>query len=393
MKYLITNKDHSQPYGGTMGPYGDIVVCGGRSHPTLVESVCRHLEIFPSPITFTDFSNGNVKVVLDNVRHQDVFVIQTGARGGVDNRFFTKVTSERRAAIFERFLAIDGLSPDETMFVTALLNAASSFGDLASLFCNRDLMELLIIVDALRSASAGRITVVMPYMFYVRSDKKEEGRISVTAKLVAKLIECAGAHRVLVMDLHASQIQSFFDIPTDQLFAEPSFFEFIRRHRLENMVVVTGDEGNVKPSRRIARLLGNLPVVIVHKMRWDDTETADDVEVIGDVEGKICLLVDDETLTGGTLLPAIRILKNRGAREVIVFLAHFIASNGAVQLLTDSSITSLVTTNTIPLICPASDKIQICDVSSIFARAIRRIHDGRSISDLIQKLRENALTI
>jgi len=376
-----------------IAPYGDIVVCGGRSHPAMVAGICKYLGIRETKIEFKDFSNGNIKVTIrGNVRNRDVFVVQTSGRGGIDNRFFDKLPVDRQTAIMDMlFKVADGLSGEEKIFVRAMLEVVGTFSDLASLICNRDLIELLIIIDALRSASAGRITVVMPYMFYVRSDKKEEGRISVTAKLVAKLLELAGANRVLVMDLHAAQILSFFDIPADQIFAEPFFFEFIYQEGLKDFVVITGDEGNIKPTYRIAKLLGDALVVIIHKMRWDDSESADILSVIGEVKGKVCLIFDDETLTGGTAIPGIEALAKAGAKSIIIFLSHFIASNGACQRLVASPITKLVTTNTLPIIGQVPEKILIQDVAPLFARTINRIHDGRSASELINECRTKSL--
>lgn len=374
-------------------PHGDLAVCGGRSHPKLISDICRLLDIPQTPIEFKDFSNGNMKVIIrGDVRNRDVFVIQSGARGGIDNRFFTQIKPARQAEIFNQLIGMtDSLKREERQFTKTMLNIVGSFSDLSSLLCNRDLMELLIIIDALRSASADRITVVMPYMFYVRSDKKEEGRISVTAKLVAQLLELAGADRALVMDLHASQIQSFFDIRTDQIFAESLFFEFIRQQKLRDFVVVTGDEGNVKPSHRMAKLLDASSIVVIHKMRWDDNETADVLGVQGNVKGKVCLLHDDETLTGGTLVPGIEALNNAGAKAIFCFLSHFIASNGAIQRLVRSPISRLVTTDTIPLVGKVPKKVVIQNTAPMFSRAIRKIHEGDSIGDLIKQCRIDSL--
>ncbi|MFA5134164.1 MAG: ribose-phosphate pyrophosphokinase [Patescibacteria group bacterium] len=376
---------------------GKIVVCGGRSNPALVQKVCSYLSITPTPIETVDFSNGNTKVIVaGDVRSADVFVIQTGARGGIDNRFFTHLSDAKQAAVFEAWRrALKQFRGEQRLFGRATLDAIEQhFSDLSSLLCNRDFVELLMIIDALKTSSAGRITVVMPYMFYVRSDKKEESRISVTARMVADLLREVGADRVLVMDLHAPQIREYFHpMPTDQIFAESLFFEFIRLKQLKNIVVVSADEGNLKPSIKAAKLL-KTDLVIVHKQRHDDSETADVWSVTGQtgVEGKTCLVFDDELLTFGTLNDAIKALFDLGAAAVYGFIVHFIASNKAIELIKRSPISALVTTNTVSFNGRLPKKVQVCDVAPILARIIHNIHADESASTLIDQLRTWSLS-
>ncbi len=375
-----------------MGPYGDIAVCGGRSHPKLVRGICRHLSINSTPIEFVDFSNGNRKVKIGgDVRNRDVFVLQTGARGGVDNRFFTKIAPLRRREIFDRWRTSNGLNEEEAGFANAFLDVAEGFPDLSGLLCNADLVELLIIISALHDASAGRITVVMPYMFYVRSDKKDEGRIAVTAKLVAELVQLAGADRVLLMDLHKPHIMHYFGTQADQLLAQSLFIGHFRARGYKDLVVVSGDEGDGKSARKFAQEAGGLSFAIISKDRPDDTENAKVLGMIGSVRGKNCIIHDDELLTGRSVEPTIRLLEREGAASIHACMTHFIASNGAIQRLESLPITELVTTNTIPIQGDLPEKIVILDTAPIFAGAIQRVHDGRSVSELIEFLRKEAL--
>lgn len=377
-----------------MRPYGDIVVCGGRSHPALVGGICDHLSINPTPIEFVNFSNGNEKVkIAGDVRNRDVFVVQTGARGGIDNRFFTEAAPDCRKRIFDLWRAVDGLSEQEARFANAFLDVATGFADLSGLLCNADLMELLIIIYALHDASAGRITVVMPYMFYVRSDKKDEGRIAVTSKLVAKILQLAGADRVLLMDLHKPQIMHYFDIQADQLLAQSLFIGHLRKRGYQDLVVVSGDEGDGKSARKFADEAGGLPFAIISKDRPDDRENAKVLGMIGTVAGKTCVIHDDELLTGRSVEPTIRLLEREGAAGIYGCMTHFIASNGAAQRLENLPITELVTTNTVPMQGPLPSKIVVLDTAPIFANAIQRIHDGRSVSELIEHLRRKALAL
>jgi ribose-phosphate pyrophosphokinase len=226
---------------------GDIKVVGGTAHPELARDICKHLGIDPCRSTVVRFSNENLMVQIDeNVREADVFVVQPSCPPVSDG-----------------------------------------------------IVELLITIDALRSASAGRITAVLPYFPYARSDKKDRPRVSITARLMADLVETAGAHRVLTMDLHSPQIQGFFRIPADQLQAAPILCDYLRQSRdLSNHVLVAGDVGEAKEVGRYANRL-HLPIAIVDKRRDGDDERARAVNLIGDVAGKVALIVDDEVASGG----------------------------------------------------------------------------------------------
>jgi len=243
---------------------GDVKVISGTAHPGLAQDVCRHLGIPVCRSTVVRFSNENMLVQIEeNVREADVFVIQPSCPPVSDG-----------------------------------------------------IVELLMTLDALRHASAGRITAVLPYFPYARSDKKDRPRISITARLMADLVQTAGANRVLTMDLHSPQVQGFFRIPADQLQAAPLLCDYLRQSRdLSNYVLVAGDVGESKEVEHYATRL-NLPIAIVDKRRDGDDEQARATDVIGDVKGKVALIVDDEVASGGTLLEATRVVLDRGAVAV-----------------------------------------------------------------------------
>jgi ribose-phosphate pyrophosphokinase len=250
---------------------------------------------------------------------------------------------------------------------------------------NQNLMELLIIIDALKRASACRITAVIPYYGYGRQDRKVQPRVPITAKLVADLITAAGAHRVLAMDLHAGQIQGFFNIPVDHLFAAPVLLEYIRR-RMEqgdwrDLVVVSPDAGGVERARAFAKRLGT-GLAIMDKRRTGPDE-AKIMHVIGDVRGRDAILLDDIIDTAGTITQAVSALRNEGARRVLATCTHAVLSGPAVDRLEHSAIEEVVVTNTIPLREDRqSKKITVLSVASLLGEAIRRIHTETSVSSL-----------
>ena len=308
---------------------GSLKIFSGRSHPQLAQEICRLLDTPLGRSHVVRFSNENLMVQIDeNVRGNDVFVIQTSAPP-----------------------------------------------------VNEGLVELLITIDALKGASAGRITAVIPYFPYVRSDKKDKPRISITARLMADLLQTAGADRVLTMDLHAPQIQGFFRIPVDHLQAVPIIADYLDRKDLTNHVLIAGDAGEAKEVGRYANRL-NLPMAIIDKRRYDDSERARAAHLIGDVKGKSAIIVDDEVATGGTLVEAAKFLIEQGASSVYAAFTHPVLSGNAVQRLQDSPIERLVFTNTIPLQGKESDKFEVLSVAEIFSKAINRIHKGDSISAL-----------
>lgn len=312
---------------------GQIKVIGGTSHPQLTHDICAALGIEPCPTTVVRFSNENILVrIEENVREADVFVVQTSSPPVSDG-----------------------------------------------------IVELLITIDALKHASAGRITAVLPYFPYTRSDKKDRPRVSIVARLMADLIQAAGANRVLTMNLHSPQVQGFFRIPCDQLIAMPILCDALRASRdLSNYVIVAGDVGESKDAGHYAACL-DLPLAIVDKRRHGDDEKARAVNVIGEVKGKVALIVDDEVASGGTLVEAARTVLEAGARAVEACVVHPVLSGHAVERLDKSPIGELVTTDTIPIPeAKRSPKIRVTSVAPLFADAIRAIHDGSSVSRLFR---------
>jgi ribose-phosphate pyrophosphokinase len=243
-------------------------------------------------------------------------------------------------------------------------------------------MELLIMIDAAKRASAGRITAVIPYYGYARQDRKDQPRVPISAKLVANLITVAGADRVLTMDLHAGQIQGFFDIPLDHLFAVKIFVEHLKQTlALSNLVVVSPDVGGIKMARAYAKRLG-VPLAIVDKRRIS-MDQAEVMNILGEVEGKDVCIVDDIIATGGSLVEAIEALKERGARDVYATITHPVLSGPAIQRLKKSPLKKLFVTNTIPV--PEEkriDKIEVLSVAPLLGEAIKRIHKEESVSVL-----------
>ncbi len=296
----------------------------------MAERICGQLGLPLGESTTTQFSNENLMVQIeDNVREADVFVVQTAAPP-----------------------------------------------------LHQNIFELLIMLDALKSASAARVTAVIPYFPYVRSDKKDRPRISITARLMADLISAAGADRVLTMDLHAAQIQGFFGCPTDQLLAINLMCDYLRTKDLSDAVLVASDAGEAKDVARYTSKL-NLPMAIIDKRRKADDENPIAAHVIGDVEGKSCILIDDEIASAGTLVKATEFLLERGAREVRAVATHAVLSGRAVEKIGASPIAEVIVTDTIPI--PPDkriEKLEILSVDKLLADAIRSIHDGTSVSAL-----------
>lgn len=305
-------------------------VFSGSSHPRLARDICAHLGIALGKSHTITFSNENMMVQIDeNVRECDVFVVQTSC------------------------------PPVHT-----------------------HLFELLMMIDALRSASAARITAVMPYIPYIRSDKKDRPRISITAKLVADLLATAGADRVLTIDMHTPQAQGFFDIPVDQLTAAAPISDRLRREDLTNWTLVAADAGEAKDIGRYANRL-DLTFAIIDKRRFGDDEKPKAVNLIGDVEGKICLIVDDEIASGGTLVEAAAFLKKNGAEKVMAAATHAVFSSNASDRIRDAFVEKVIVTDTVPLRPDQiHEKIEVLSTADILASAIARIHDGRSVSAL-----------
>ncbi len=312
---------------------GDLKVFSGSSHPDLAKAICDFNEIPLGMMEITRFSNENIMVCpQENVRGADVFVVQTSCPP-----------------------------------------------------VNENLMELLIIIDALRYASADRITAVVPYFPYARSDKKDKPRISITARLVADLLQTAGADRVLTMDLHSPQIQGFFHIPIDQLIAAPLICDYFRDKDLHNAVLVAGDVGESKTIGRYANRM-NLPIAIIDKRRYGDDEKPKAVHLIGDVEGKDALIIDDEIASGGTLKEASHFLRDKGVKSITVAAVHPVLSGTALDRIREAQLDELVVTDSIPLgkKQEAYERFQVISVAPLLGDAIMKIHNGDSVSKLFR---------
>lgn len=246
---------------------------------------------------------------------------------------------------------------------------------------NDNLMELLIMIDAFRRASAKRITAVLPFFGYARQDRKDRPRVPITAKLVANLITISGADRVLTMDLHADQIQGFFDIPVDNLQAAPVLIDHFRRKQIHKLVVVSPDVGGIKLARRFAEKL-KTPLAIVDKRRIGPT-VAQAMNVIGEIDGHNVLIVDDMIATGKSLVEAVEILKRKGARDMYACASHPIFSGPALELIRNSPLKEVVVTNSIPVQnLELNHKVKVLSIAPLFAEAIRRIHAETTVSTL-----------
>ena len=310
----------------------ELRIFSGNAHPELAQSVCNYLESPLGACDVFEFSNENIFVrIQENVRERDVFIVQPMS------------------------------SP-----------------------VNTSIMELLIMIDAMKRASAGRVTAVVPYYAYGRSDKKDQPRVPITGRLIANLIETAGADRMLTVDLHAGQIQGFFNIPVDELTALYMINRYFINKDLENPVVVAADEGGSKRARNVAQTL-DAPLAIIEKRRTGNDEVAEVLNVIGDVEGKTAVIVDDEILTGSTLMEGARVLMERGAIAVYAGVTHALLSGSAVEDLKASALQELVVTDTIPL--PPEKRIpqiEVLSMAPMIGEAIGRIHTGRSVGELFQ---------
>ena len=311
-------------------------IFSGNSNPTLAREICKSIAIAPGEININKFSNGNIKVKIEeNVRNDDVFVIQSGSNPVNDN-----------------------------------------------------LVELLILIDALKYASAGRITAVLPNYFYARSDKKDEPRISITARLITDLLQTAGADRILTMTLHSPQLMGFPRIPIDQLLATPYLIEHYREKDISNAMVAAPDVGSAKESRTFAMAL-NLPMVILDKERLGDNEKVVMRNIIGDPKDKNILLVDDEVLSGDSMLEAAKMLTEHGAKRIWAGCTHGFFTGNALQKIQESCIEEIATTNTISQEENEKfSKLKVLSVASMFADAINAIHRGESIGALMDKLKK-----
>lgn len=250
---------------------------------------------------------------------------------------------------------------------------------------NENLMELLVMIDALKRASAQTINVIVPYYGYSRQDRKAAPRQAISAKLVANLIQVAGASRILIMDLHAAQIQGFFDIPVDHFEALPIFADYFQKKELEDVVVVSPDHGGVTRARNLARALDNKPIAIIDKRRPEPNK-AEVMNIIGDIQGKTCIMIDDMIDTAGSICAGAQALIDAGAKEVYACATHPIFSGPAIERLTNSPIKEVVVTNTIALTPEKmAPKIKQLSVGQLFGEGIMRIIDDRTLSELFRK--------
>src|SRR5438270_646033 len=302
----------------------------GTANEALTDEICTFLGLERGKATVTRFSDGEVYIqVMENVRGADVFVVQP------------------------------------TCFPV-----------------DEHLMELLLLVDALKRASARRITTVIPYYGYARQDRKDKPRVPVSSKLIADLLTTAGAHRALVVDLHAPQIQGFFNIPVDHLFASPVLVDYFRKMQLPNLTVVSPDAGGVERARFFAKK--NDAALAIGDKRRTDMNVAEVMNVIGDVKGGTCLIIDDIIDTAGTLVKTADALVNAGAAKVFACASHPVLSGPAIERISKSRLEQVVVTNTIPLTGAGKDepKIKVLSIAGLLGRAIQSIHEETSVSSL-----------
>ena len=306
-------------------------VLSGTAHPELAREICEHLDTRLAKTLIRRFPDGEIDLKIDeDMRGGDVFVVQPTCPP-----------------------------------------------------VNENLMELLLMVDALRRASSDRITAVIPYFGYARKDRKDEGRVPISAKLVANMIVTAGAHRVVTIDLHAQQIQGFFDVPVDHLYGKPALLREVRRLGLDNLVVCSPDVGGVKLARAWARSL-EADLAIVDKRRLEASRTVVE-NVIGEVAGRNVLLVDDMISTAGSITEATRILKERGAERVYIVATHGVFCGPAFERLEKSPAEGVLVSNTIPVPPERPHLLRTVTIAPLLARAIGRIHREESVSALFEE--------
>jgi ribose-phosphate pyrophosphokinase len=307
-----------------------VKIFSGSSNKPLADAICAYIGIELGKSTIKPFPDGETFVKIEeNVRGEDVFLIQS-------------------------------TSPPT----------------------NHNLMEMFIMMDALRRASAARITAVLPFYGYARQDRKDQPRVPITAKLVANLLVAAGANRILTMDLHAQQIQGFFDIPVDHLYAAPVMYEYLKAKQLKDLVVVSPDVGGLKMAYAYSQTLeGGL--AIVAKRRKNATEV-ESMAVIGEIRGKNVLLVDDLTETAGTLTTAAALLKRKGAKKIIACVSHAILSDVGVERLRKSPIDELITTDSVLRPAISGVNISTLSVAALLGEAIKRIHSNSSVTSLFE---------
>ena len=308
----------------------DMRLLAGTAHPHLAKDIADYIGVPLGDATVSSFPDGETFVKInENVRGRDVFIIQPTCPP-----------------------------------------------------TNQNLMELLILVDAARRASAARITAVIPFFGYARQDRKDQPRVPITAKLVANLMVAAGVNRLLTMDLHAQQLQGFFDIPVDHLHALPVLIRRLREKKIDDLVVVSPDVGGVKMASAYAQATGaGLAIVVKRRISATETEAQ---HVIGDVKGKNVLLVDDLTETAGTLAGAGKILRAAGAKDIYAMVSHAVLTDLAAERLRGSEIKELITTDSVPVADLAGCRVEVCSVADLLGEGIKRIHDDESVTSLFE---------
>lgn len=313
-----------------------IMLFAGSASQELAKEIGENIGIVLSRSSVTKFADGELKIKIEeNIRGQDVFIVQS-----------TNPPAE-------------------------------------------NILELLLFLDAAKRASAERITAVIPYYGYARQDRKDEPRVPISSKLIADLLATAGADRVLTMDLHAEQIQGFFDIPVDHLYAAPVFIDYYQKMDLRNFVIVSPDAGRVNRVRAFARRLGkDIPIAIIDKRRTGPNQSMV-VNIIGEVEGKNVIIYDDMIDTGGTIVDAAEGLAKKGVKDIYVCAVHGLFSKNAIPRLKDAPIKEIVITNTLKISEEKMiDKLKILSIASLLAEAIKRIHNNESISSLFKEVAE-----
>lgn len=314
-----------------LGTNGTPVIFAGNSHPQLVRDICDYLGQDIGQVEVFKFSNDNTFVkILENVRQKDVFILQSTVEP-----------------------------------------------------VNDHIMEMLIMIDAAKRASAGRITAVVPFYSYARTDKKDQPRVPITGRLVADLLETAGADRVVMIDLHAGQVQGFFQVPVDELTAMPRQVEYFLDRNLDDPVVVATDIGITKKARDFANWI-SAPLAIVEKRRVGNEDRVESLNVIGSVDGRLAILFDDEIGTGGTMIAAAEAVIAAGAKEIYVVASHGVLPGDASTRLAEKPyIKEVVITDTVPLSADkVNSKIKVISIAPLLGEAIRRIHEGRSVGEL-----------
>ena len=314
-----------------LGTNGNPVIFAGNSHPQLVRDICDYLGQDIGQVEVFKFSNDNTFVkILENVRQKDVFILQSTVEP-----------------------------------------------------VNDHIMEMLIMIDAAKRASAGRITAVVPFYSYARTDKKDQPRVPITGRLVADLLETAGADRVAMIDLHAGQVQGFFQVPVDELTAMPRQVEYFLDRNLDDPVVVATDIGITKKARDFANWIST-PLAIVEKRRVGNEDRVESLNVIGSVDGRLAILFDDEIGTGGTMIAAAEAVIAAGAKEIYVVASHGVLPGDASTRLAEKPyIKEVVITDTVPLSADkVNSKIKVISIAPLLGEAIRRIHEGRSVGEL-----------